>query len=95
VNELWISADDTPPEYDTADGISPLHVLLIEGLKAQVKLSVNLECLPSEAWEVRQGVSGKYKRVRFQLGLSFGPGGIEWRFLYKGKVIGSVQCEYS
>jgi hypothetical protein len=85
----------TLPRNMTRQTVFPAACLLIEGLKAQVKLSVNLECLPSEAWEVRQGVSGKYRRVRFQLGLSFGPGGIEWRFLYKGKVIGSVQCEYS
>jgi hypothetical protein len=68
---------------------------LIIGLTAHVKLSVNLESLPPEAWETRRGVSGKYRRVRYHLGLSFGPGGIEWRFLYEGKVIGSVECEYS
>jgi hypothetical protein len=65
------------------------------GLKAHVKLSINLGSLPDEAWQTRRGLSGQYRRVYYQLGLAFGPGGIDWRFLYKGKVIGSVDCEYS
>lgn len=61
-----------------------------------VKLSVDLAKLPADAWEKRWSKSGgAYRRVRYQLGLNFGPGGIEWRFLYKGKVIGSVNCDYS
>jgi hypothetical protein len=83
------------PRNMTRQTVFPISCRLIVGLKAHVKLSVNLERLPPEAWEVRQGVSGKYRRVRYHLGLSFGPGGIEWRFLYQGKVIGSVECQYS
>ena len=64
-------------------------------LEAHVKLSVNLGSLPENAWKTRQGLNGQYRRVYYQLGLAFGPGGIEWRFLHEGKVIGSVECQYS
>ena len=60
-----------------------------------MKLSVNLGSLPESAWKTRQGLNGQYRRVYYQLGLAFGPGGIEWRFLHEGKVIGSVECQYS
>jgi hypothetical protein len=64
-------------------------------MKIQVKLTVNLNKLPPSAWEVRKGATGNYRRVRYDLGLSFGAGGIEWRFLHKGKVMGSVATDYS
>jgi hypothetical protein len=67
---------------------------LILVFKIHVKLSVDLGKLPADAWERRKGLSGEYSRVHYHLGLSFGAGGIEWRFLYKGKVIGSVDCQY-
>ena len=67
---------------------------LIVVLKLHVRLSVDLQKLPSDAWEKRRGVSGEYRRFRYQLGLGFGAGGIEWQFLHKGKVIGSVDCQY-
>jgi len=67
---------------------------LILVLKLHVKLSVDLEKLPADAREKRKGVGGQYCRFRYQLGLSFGAGGIEWRFLHNGKIIGSVDCQY-
>ena len=73
-----------------------LLFLLILVLKMQVRLSVDLEKLPADAWENRKGIDGHfYRRYHYHLGLSFGAGGIEWRFLYKNKVIGSVTCKYS
>jgi hypothetical protein len=70
--------------------------LLILVLKMQVSLSVDLEKLPTDAWENRKGINGcYYRRYHYHLGLSFGAGGIEWRLLHKNKVIGSVKCKYS
>lgn len=67
---------------------------LIVVLKLHVKLTVNLQKLPSDAWENRRGVRGEYRRFRYQLGLRLVAGGIEWQFLHKGKIIGSVDCQY-
>jgi len=67
---------------------------LISVMKQGVKLTVDLKNLPQSAWDIRKGVNGAYRRVRYDLGLAFGAGGIEWRFLYKGKVMGSVTCDY-
>jgi len=65
------------------------------GLQIYVALSVNLRNLPPEAWQKRTALTGgNYLRVQYQLGLSFGAGGIEWRFMYKDKVIGAVDCQY-
>jgi hypothetical protein len=63
-------------------------------MKHQVMLTVDLKNLPRSAWEVRKGMNGSYRRVRYELGLTFGAGGIEWRFLYQGKVMGSVKSDY-
>jgi hypothetical protein len=54
-----------------------------------------LRDLPRDAWESKVGLSGEYVRVRYHLGLSFGAGGIEWRFLHNGTVIGAVDCQYT
>jgi hypothetical protein len=67
---------------------------LIVVLKLYAKFTVNLQKLPSDAWENRRGVRGEYRRFRYQLGLSFGAHGIEWQLLHKGKFIGSVDSQY-
>jgi hypothetical protein len=91
---LWICEEDDPPEYFDKSRILLLLALLILVMKSQVKLTVDLKNLPQSAWEVRKGVNGSYTRVRYDLGLAFGAGGIEWRFLYEGKVMGSVMSDY-
>ena len=63
-------------------------------MKMHVRLTVDLKELPSRAWERRKGRDGAYRRVQYELGLSFGAGGIEWFFRYDGKIIGSVKSEY-
>jgi hypothetical protein len=67
---------------------------LILALLLHAILTVDLQKLPSDAWEKRRGVKGEYRRFRYQLGLTLIAGGIEWQFLHKRKVIGSVDCQY-
>lgn len=57
--------------------------------------TVDLRKLPSDAFQKKIGPSGEYYEVRYQIGLIFGPGGIELRYLYKGKIMGSVDCDYT
>jgi hypothetical protein len=91
--ELFISLEDLPPKY--FDHIRSRSLLiLITGCRPHVRLRVDLTKLPQEAWEQKRGTSGIYRRVHYYLGLCFGSGGVEWRFLYNGKVMGSAECEY-
>ena len=55
---------------------------------------MNLRTLPNDAFEKRLGPHGEYYRVYFDIGLAFGPGGIEFKFLYKKNVVGSLECDY-
>lgn len=93
--DLFISYDDVSPQFSDSHGRSRyFNSLLTPGVEPHVRLSVDLTKLPASAWERLHGASGKYYRVHYILGLSFGPGGIEWRFLYDGQVLGSVDCQY-
>ena len=58
------------------------------------KLTVDLRKLPVDAWIRSEGPFGEYYAVDYEIGLLFGAGGIEFRFLHEGKVIGSLECEY-
>jgi hypothetical protein len=82
-----------PPNTWTSEVPHLLNITYLV-MKHQVKLTVDLTKLPRSAWEMRRGLNGSYRRVRYELGLSFGAGGIEWRFLYQGKVMGSVTSDY-
>jgi hypothetical protein len=55
---------------------------------------VDLRQLPKEAFSEEIGPKGKYYKVSYTIALAFGPGGIEFKFLHHGKVIGSVDCDY-
>ena len=96
IKELSISYDDVPPEYSDSKG-SARYQRLTTGLQVYVRLSVDLTQLPPSAWELRWGTGNvqRYRRVYYHLGLHFGPGGIEWRYMHDGKIIGSVDCEYT
>lgn len=67
---------------------------LILVLKLHAKLSFDLEKLPADSCEKRNGVVGEYFRFHYNIGLSVNADGFEWQFLYKGNVIESVgvQC---
>jgi hypothetical protein len=43
----------------------------------------------------RVGPRGGYFRVDFDLGVSFGASGIEFRLLYQGRVMGQVEADYN
>lgn len=58
-------------------------------------LTVDLRDLPSDAIASRTGPKGLYFRVDYDLGISFGPAGIEFKLLYQGKMVGHVDAKYS
>lgn len=55
---------------------------------------LDLRILPEEAFESKLGGKGIYYETYFMLGIELGPGGIEFRAVYNGEIIGSVQCNY-
>jgi hypothetical protein len=67
---------------------------LIQALKKHCQITVDLRNLPKEAFKDKIGPNGKFYQVNYVIALSFGPGGIEFKFLYHGKVMGSVDCNY-
>jgi hypothetical protein len=57
---------------------------------------VDLRKLPNDAFkEFKSRRSGKYVKVEYVIGLTFGGGGLEFKFLYRGKVMGTVTSDYS
>lgn len=73
-----------------------LNVLIILSLaiKQLTTLTVDLRKLPKDAFYKRMGPKGEYYGVSYQVGITFGAGGIEFRFLYKGTAVGSVNTDY-
>jgi len=57
-------------------------------------LSVDLRKLPVNVITKNTGPSGDFFRVDYDLGVTFGPGGIEFKFLHDGKTMGHVDAEY-
>ena len=70
------------------------EVQLIIDITEQCRLTVNLRDIPASGFSRRSGQKGEYYRVKFSLGLMFGPGGIEFSFIHDGRVVGSVTCDY-
>ena len=58
-------------------------------------LTVDLRKLPKDAFVRKYGPKGEYYRVDYDLGFTFGPAGIEFSFLYRAKVMGSVDAQYA
>ena len=57
-------------------------------------LSVDLRKLPANAITEKNGPKGSYYRVDYDLGVTFGAAGIEFKFLYQGRTIGYVEASY-
>jgi hypothetical protein len=92
---LFTCADDVPPEYDGGQSIRfRRNTKLIKALKRHCTLTVDLRQLPSEAFKKMNGPLGLYRQGYITVGLTFGAGGIELKVLYKGTVLGSVDCDY-
>ena len=72
----------------------PSSTELIPDLKTLCSLRVNLRDIPASSFSKRQGPKGAYYHVGFELGFVFGPGGMEFKFIHKGKVIGFVNSDY-
>jgi len=71
-----------------------LSRLLTSGLKKHCTVTGDLRQLPASEFHKGTGPEGEYYKVVFSLGLVFGAGGIEFRFLSQGKVIGAANCGY-
>jgi hypothetical protein len=67
---------------------------LTSGLKKHVTLTVDLKKIPSRRWSSKMGNFGEYYCCSFDLGVTFGAGGIGFQFLHDGKILGSVDCSY-
>ena len=72
----------------------PLLIDLINPVTPLCSLSVDLRKLPKDALRKDSGPSGEFYRVDYDLGITFGPGGIEFKFLHNGKVMGLVEADY-
>ena len=58
-------------------------------------LTVDLRMLPPNTITERKGPKGTYYQVDYDLGIELGPAGIEFKFLYQGRVMGWVDAKYS
>ena len=57
-------------------------------------LSVDLRKLPKDVITRSSGPGGEFYRVDYDLGVTFSPAGIEFKFLHEGKVMGFVDADY-
>jgi len=67
-----VSTKDSPPEYKDNSSVSLL-----------CSLTVDLKKLPLAAIAKKEGPVGEYYRVDYDLGIGFGPAGIEFKLLYE------------
>lgn len=94
-DELWVCDDPSPPEYDGVTSMPEMRSpVLTAGLRKHCTLRADLRKVPASGVWKGHGPQGGYYTVSFDLGLSFGAGGIEFRILYGGKILGSVECAY-
>jgi hypothetical protein len=94
INRLYICEDENPPLYDGHRSKVLCVFLLIKVVTEQCRLTVNLRDIPASGFKRKTGPKGEYYRVHFSLGVMFGPGGIEFSFIYDRMVVGSVTCDY-
>src|SRR5271170_4565928 len=85
---LFICDDETPPEYDGAPSNSSCPYPLILDIYKHCEMVVDLREIPVRGFHKKNGPQGRYYTVAFELGLVFGAGGIEFRFLFEGTILG-------
>jgi hypothetical protein len=94
--DLYICDEELPPPYDNNPGEAHERLRLTLAINHLTKLTVDLRKLPKDAFkEFRSRHSGKYYKVTYTMGLTFGGGGLEFKFLYGGQVMGAVAADYS
>ena len=72
-----------------------LSRLLTLGLRKHCTVTArDLRQLPASEFRKGTGPEGEYYKVGFSLGLVFGAGGIEFKFLSQGTVIEAANCGY-
>jgi hypothetical protein len=58
------------------------------------KLQIHLENFPMDAFVKKERGDDVYYQIVYTVGLVLGPGGIEFRALHGGKVVGSIEFDY-
>jgi hypothetical protein len=94
ISQLYICEDENSPMYLDHRSMVLCVFLLIEGVTEQCRLTVNLRDIPASGFKRKTGPKVEYYKVHFSLGVMFGPGGIEFSFIYDRMVVGSVTCDY-
>jgi hypothetical protein len=74
--------------------VIPYSVSLTQAVHPLCCLSADLRKLPVEAFSKQKGERGQYYQISYELGVMFGPAGIDFRLMYQGKVVGFVDSEY-
>lgn len=93
--EIMVCDKSLPPEYyDPETGMMSFFYVLMPTVSRYCKLSVNLKILPRDAITRKEGVEGPSHRATFTLGLSFGPTGVEFKLLYQGRELASLDPDY-
>jgi hypothetical protein len=94
---LYSSADQPPPLYDGEPGNHRIRTfqLTAKGMKLLVTVKGDLRKLPKTAFKEVKGPKGKICRVSYNLGIHFGAGGMDFRFIYNKEVLGEAKAEYS
>ena len=70
------------------------YLCVLTPVTSLCSLSVDLRKLPKDVITKSSGPGGEYYRVDYDLGITFSAGGIEFRFLHEGKVMGFVDADY-
>ena len=66
---------------------------MLISVKQLCTVQVNLRKLPPRAFQLQEGLNGKYYQGTYQLGLVFGPE-LVFKFMFNGQVLGTAMARY-
>jgi hypothetical protein len=94
--ELYSCVDDPPPMFDGGPGSHILTLLLTlrKGIQLLATVTVDLRKLPAMAFTELRGPRGIFYRVNYDIGIHFGSGGMEFRFIFNNDVVELAQVDY-
>lgn len=94
--KLYTCDSVNPPEY-LGESLSSLLCLIYRSnnlVKELCVLKLDLKTLPPNAMSRQTRGGSEYWRVDYDLGLYFGPAGIEFRLVYEGQIRSLVNSDY-